>query len=179
MTINHLFSSAAGIAIILAALVLLGAVAAAAKAARRKRSPPEGEWPLVGRPILTKREREWHQAILQACPEHHVFVQVALSQLIALEPGVARPTALRNHFQQLVADFVICKRDYDVMAVIEVDDPSHDRPSRREADERKQKAIECAGFKFMRIPARTRASEAAVRKLLGLPSSEIAEAKLA
>ena len=73
---------------------------------------------------------------------------------VALEPGVARPTALRNHFQQLVADFVICKGDYDVVAVIEVDDASHDRPSRREADERKQKAIECAGFKFMRIPAR-------------------------
>jgi hypothetical protein len=178
MTTNQLFSSAAGFAIIL--LVLLAALAILIVALRRKRSPaPHGEWPLVGRPIMTKREREWHQAILRACPGHHVFAQVALSQLIALEPDVARPMAIRNHFQQLVADFVICKPDYDVVAVIEVDDPSHDRPSRREADVRKQKAIECAGFRFVRIPGRSRASEAAVRQLLGMEPAEPVSAKLA
>jgi hypothetical protein len=178
MAPNQLFSNLAGFAIILA--LLLAALAIVAVVLRRKRSPaPAGEWPLVGRPIMSKREREWHQAMLRACPGHHVFAQVALSQLIALEPDVARPTALRNHFQQLVADFVICKPDYDVLAVIEVDDSSHDRASRRDADGRKQKAIECAGFRFVRIPGRSRASEAAVRQLLGLESAETAAAKLA
>jgi len=179
MTIDHLFNTGAGIAIML--LFVLAALAGAALTGlRRTRSaPPSGEWPLVGRPVLTKREREWHQAMLRACPGHHVFVQVALSQLIALEPDVARPTVLRNHFQQLVADFVICRADYDVVAVIEVDDSSHDRPSRRDSDARKQKAIESAGFRFARIPARCRPSESAVRQLLGLEPADEAKAKLA
>jgi hypothetical protein len=173
MAINHLFS---GLVVFAIMLVVVGVVAGSL---RRKRSAPTGEWPLVGRPILSKREREWHQAMLRACPGHHVFAQVALSQLIALEPDVAKPTALRNHFQQLVADFVICREDYDVVAVIEIDDASHDRPSRRDSDARKQKAIESAGFRFVRIPGRSRATEAAVRQLLGMDPTEAPKAKLA
>ena len=172
MAIDNLFSrGAVAFSIILAVLCIVAA------SVRRKRSAPAGEWPLVGRPILTKCEREWHQAMLRACPGHHVFAQVSLSQLIALEPDVAKPTALRNHFQQLVADFVICRADYDVLAVIEVDDASHERPSRRDSDARKQKAVESAGFRFVRIPSRSRPSESLVRQLLGIEQE--AEAKLA
>ena len=175
MAIDHLFNGGA-----VAFAIILVLICAAALSFRRKRAAhPQGEWPLVGRPIMTKREREWHQALLRACPGHHVFPQVALSQLITLEPDVARPTALRNHFQQLVADFVICGADYDVVAVVEVDDSSHERRARRDADERKQKAIECAGFRFVRIPARCRPCDSTVRQLLGKEPLDVAEAKLA
>jgi Protein of unknown function (DUF2726) len=53
----------------------------------------------------------------------------------------------------LVADFVVCRPDYSVVAVIELDDRSHRSEKAQERDQRKTRAIEAAGLRLVRIPA--------------------------
>ena len=65
----------------------------------------EDQWPVHSRVLLSKSEQQLHRRLLQAFPQHLIFSQVALSQLIGLNPGAAWST--RNRYGQLVADFVI------------------------------------------------------------------------
>jgi hypothetical protein len=86
-------------------------------------------------------------------PDHKIFVQVALSQLIDVPEDHPERQSIRNRFSQLVADFVLCRSDLSVVAVIELDDRSHESAVRQGADARKTKALEDAGLRLVRIAA--------------------------
>jgi len=55
-----------------------------------------------------------------------------------------------NRVNQKSADFVVCKKDFSVLVVIELDDSTHTRPSRRKADGDKERAINDAGLPVLR-----------------------------
>jgi hypothetical protein len=135
-------------------------------AARREVRPAQDPWPLFAKPLLTAREAELYQRLEAMYPEHRIFVQVALSQLLEVVPGTRNRRSLRNQFQQLVADFVLCRRDWTVIAVIELDDASHAAANRQHADRRKTKAIESAGLRLVRIPAGPLPSGAALHRMI-------------
>jgi hypothetical protein len=102
-------------------------------------------------------------------PDHRIFVQVAVSQLIDVPESHPERQSIRNRFSQLVADFVLCRSDLSVMAVIELDDRSHERSVRKDADARKTKALGDAGLRLVRIPAGALPS---VEKLQALVDAE-------
>jgi Protein of unknown function (DUF2726) len=116
-------------------------------------SLPETPWPVAARQLLSNRELSLYQDLNALYPDHKVFVQVALSQLIDVPEDHPERTAIRNRFTQLVADFVLCRQDMSVVAVIELDDGSHRRRDRQYADARKAKTLVDAGVKLVRIPA--------------------------
>jgi hypothetical protein len=156
-----------------AALIALGTavvVAAAVAIQRRQQGIRDADWPVVAKPFLTAREREWHRALISAFPDLHVFAQVSLSQLVDVRKGAPEAVALRNRFRQLVADVVLCSSSYEVQAVIEIDDASHGRSERREADHRKAKALGFAGIKLLRIPPGINPSRDTIRKYVTLGS---------
>jgi hypothetical protein len=161
---THLFTLAALVAVGLA-LVVAGA---AGFRARPQSIHSDADWPVDAMPFLTAREREWHRALVNAFPHFHVFAQVALSQLVDVRKSARASVALRNRFRQLVADVVLCDSSYDVLAVIEIDDASHGRAVRREADNRKAKALGSAGIKLVRIPKGVNPSSEAIRKYVAL-----------
>jgi hypothetical protein len=43
---------------------------------------PDAAWPVAARNLLTQREQSLYQRLLSLYPDHKIFVQVALSQLI-------------------------------------------------------------------------------------------------
>lgn len=112
----------------------------------------EGPWPVYARDLLTPRESEFYGVLCGLYPSHRIFVQVALSQLIDVPEDHPNRMSIRNRFSQLVADFVLCRSDLNVVAVIELDDWSHQRADRQAADARKNKALADAGLKLIRIP---------------------------
>lgn len=116
--------------------------------------------------MLTPRERDFHRLLLSACPDHLVFAQVALSQLIDVKRGVFKRELVRRRYKQLVADFVLCRMDYSIVAVIELDDLSHRRPDRQDADRRKSLAVQSAGLRLLRIPAGPVPNITTLRQLL-------------
>jgi hypothetical protein len=128
---------------------------------------PEEPWPLSARSLLSRRENEFYRNLLALYPNHQIFVQVALSQLINVDRNHPECDSIRARYKQLVADFVLCRADLSIVAVIEVDDRSHERADRRDADARKNKALGDAGIRLVRIPAGQLPSEDTLRALIG------------
>jgi hypothetical protein len=133
-------------------------------------------WPLLAAPVLTAREREFHRLLMSEYPDHLVFVQVALSQLITVIPGVLNAEWIRSRYKQLVADFVLCRMDYSIVAVIELDDSSHQRADRLDADRRKTTAVQSAGLRLVRIPPGPLPDRARLRGLIARDSRRASSA---
>jgi hypothetical protein len=127
---------------------------------------PDAPWPVAARKLLSDREQSLYQRLLSLYPHHKIFVQVALSQLIEVDRNHPERKSIRARYKQLVADFVLCRCDLSVVAVIELDDRSHERADRQRADARKNKALEDAGIRLVRIPAGVLPSENAIRGLV-------------
>jgi hypothetical protein len=123
-------------------------------------------WPVFARAPLTTREQFLYHRLSVMYPEHIILAQVALSQIIDVSPGTPNRQAIRGKFKQLVADFVLCRSDFSIVAVIELDDPSHAQPHRQDADARKTKAVESARLTFVRIPAGPIPSETDLRRVI-------------
>jgi hypothetical protein len=129
-------------------------------------SLPDAPWPVAARNLLTERERSLYHNLLSSYPDHKIFVQVALSQMIGVDRNHPESESIRARYKQLVADFVLCRSDLSVVAVIELDDRSHERGDRQRADARKNKALADAGIRLIRIPAGALPSEDTLRGLV-------------
>src|ERR1700722_6032138 len=127
---------------------------------------PDAPWPVAARNLLSDRENSLYQCLLSLYPDHKLFVQVALSQMIDVPESYPERLSIRNRFSQLVADFVLCRSDLSIVAVIELDDRNHERADRMDADARKNKALADAGIRLVRVPAGTLPSEGALRALV-------------
>lgn len=100
------------------------------------------------RPVLTNFETKMFIRLKKACPQHHVLAQVAFSALIT-----SRDYKLRNKFNRKVTDFVILDQQMDVLAIIELDDPSH--LGKEAEDQQRDEMLFDAGyqvFRYTKIP---------------------------
>src|SRR6267378_593825 len=127
---------------------------------------PDAPWPVAARNLLSAREQSLYQRLLSLYPRHQVFVQVALSQLVDVDHNHPESASIRARYKQLVADFVLCRADLSVVAVIELDDRSHERRDRQDADARKTKALVDAGLRLVRIPAGALPSREKLREII-------------
>jgi hypothetical protein len=114
---------------------------------------PDEPWPVSARDLLSRREKKLYQTLVALYPDHRLLVQVALSQLINIDRNHPQSESIRARYKQLVADFVLCRSDLSVVAVIELDDRTHAWPKRKAADARKNKALADARIRLVRIPA--------------------------
>ena len=107
-------------------------------------------WPLEPkRPLLSEPEQVLYQRLVQALPDHLVFVQVQLLQALRFKRG-EWSSAITNRISQLSLDFLIVRPDTSLVAAIELDDSTHIRGDRRAADARKNHALKSAGIPLLR-----------------------------
>ena len=76
--------------------------------------------PIKGKRIITMNEQPTFLRLLEALPEHIVLAQVAFSAFMT-----AKGYATRNLFNRKVADFVVLDKQFNVVAIVELDDASH------------------------------------------------------
>lgn len=117
------------------------------------------------RPFLTPRESAMLSAIEQILPAHRIHAQVAMGALLRAPRGIGRRTtpADRNAFAQKIVDFVVQDReDGAIVALIEVDDHTHN-PAR---DRARDAMTARAGYRTIRIPARAKPTLPDVRLAL-------------
>jgi very-short-patch-repair endonuclease len=156
---------------LLLGIVLIALGLMAARLAKRA-SSSTSRWPVYAKRLLGEREQVLYWRLCSTFPEHVVLAQVALSQLLGVEKGVVHRQAVGNRFRQLCADFVICKRTFEPVAVIELDGRSHDHPRRQAADERKAAALDSAGVQLIRVNAARIPDEVELKRLLGRDGRE-------
>lgn len=139
-------------------LILLVAVIAFAflafiKLKSQKNSSKE-IWPFYAKKPLSQPEQVLYFRLIQALPEHIILAQVQLSQLLGVKKGNNYQSWL-NRINRMSADFVVCKKDSTIVAVIELDDATHLQTKRQEADAKKDKALNAAEIKIIRWQVKT------------------------
>lgn len=130
-------------------------------------SGPE-RWPFYPRKPLSAVEQILYFRLIKALPDHIVLAQVQLSRLLGVKKG-NNYLAWTNRINRMSADFVVCTKDSTILAVIELDDSSHNAKKRKEADAKKDKALGDAGVNIHRWNVKAIPNEAAIKAALTPP----------
>lgn len=131
-------------------------------------APAAGEhWPVKQkRTLLTNSEKQMFDRLQDALYEHIVLPQVALSQIIECEGGNFGTTW--NKISRKVCDYVVCNKDFSVVAVVELDAWSHKYEKQQQKDADKDSAVTSAGLKMVRFDARNIPRGPEIRERLGV-----------
>ncbi|WP_032812378.1 DUF2726 domain-containing protein [Acinetobacter proteolyticus] len=95
------------------------------------------------RPVITTFESRMFSRLQQAFPQHHVLAQVAFSALITSDHY-----KIRSKFNRKVTDFVVLDQEMNVLAIIELDDPSH--VGKELEDKKRDQMLQEAGYLVLR-----------------------------
>jgi very-short-patch-repair endonuclease len=129
------------------------------------RKDDEPAWPFYARPVLSVPEQVLYHRLVSALPDHIVLAQVQLSRVLGVKKGF-NIQAWNNRINRLSLDFLICEKDARVVAAIELDDCTHARSDRQEADARKVKALTAAGVPLLRWQATALPDVATIRQAI-------------
>lgn len=107
---------------------------------------------LKNKTLLSEREQGCYWRLVEhLSPDFIVLAQVGFSQLLSVKGGTGEQNyALFGTMRQKVADFVVCRKDLSVVAVIELDDSSH--RGKEEQDKKRDAAVRQAGLLAFRLP---------------------------
>ena len=125
-----------GIIIVMALLWLaLGAL--------KKQNNQRERNPIKGKRILTMNEQPTFLRLKEALPENIVLAQVAFSAFMT-----AKGYATRNLFNRKIADFVVLDQHFNIVAIVELDDSSHQGNEAK--DESRDALIAESGYEVIR-----------------------------
>ena len=82
-------------------------------------------WPFYVRKLLSQPEQVLYHRLIHALPEHIVLAQVQVSRVLGVKKGF-NFHEWNNRINRLSYDFVVCGKDSTVIAVIELDDKTHE-----------------------------------------------------
>ena len=152
-----------GTLMVIAIVAVLVLVLSAALASKRKPVPGKTR----GRAFLTANELEFLNRLEAAVPEAKFHSQVAMGAL--LEPAFAKKVdsstymSLRGTFSQKIVDFVAQDRGSGtVLAVIELDDRTHNATK----DHKRDEMLREGGYKVVRWQSTAKPDAAAIREAL-------------
>jgi len=115
------------------------------------------------KPLLTDNELEFFNRLTRALPRYYIFPQVSLGAIMDANPDLSAKQRwiIRSHFDRKIADFIICEpRTLKVIAIIELDDRTHDPQRDRERDD----ITQAAGIRTLRYSSREKPSVAEIAK---------------
>lgn len=141
------------IILLLVFVVVVVIVLALLKAKAQGGGAGDEVWPFYAKKPLSQPEQILYFRLVQALPDHIILAQVQLSRLLGVKKG-NNYQAWSNRINRMSADFVVCNKDSSIVAVIELDDATHEREDRQAADAKKDKALGDAGVQIVRWQAK-------------------------
>jgi hypothetical protein len=150
--------------VLVLALVVLAVLAVAFVMLKRRASSGAGDapWPFYAKKPLTQPEQVLYHRLVAAMPECIVLAQVQLSQVLGVKKGFIFHE-WNNRINRMSLDFLVCLKDSTIVAAVELDDKTHERASRVEADAKKEKALSAAGVALVRWNVSALPDENAIR----------------
>jgi hypothetical protein len=118
--------------------------------------------------LLTPAERSFFGVLGQAIDNDlYIFAKVRLSDLLWLPQGIKNRQSYMNRIQSKHVDFVLCdSATTEPRLLIELDDSSHQRASRRSRDAFLDEAVRRAGLPILHIPVKRSYAAAELRQLI-------------
>lgn len=153
--------------VLIVVLILLAicAVVFVVRKTRASSSASEAPWPFYAKKPLSQPEQVLYHRLLAAMPECIVLAQVQLSRVLGVKKGF-NFREWNNRIDRMSLDFVVCLKDSTIVAAVELDDKTHEKASRIEADAKKQKALSAAGVALVRWNVSALPDENAIRQAL-------------
>ncbi len=147
------------------AVLLLILIARVFLRALAKQRVDAGDWPFTATRPLSRVEQVLYYRLAQTLPDHVVLAQVPLSQFLRVRKG-STWREWHNRISQKSIDFLICDRDFTVVAGIELDDASHDSAIRSKADVTKGRALAAARVPLVRWRTTALPDAATIRSVI-------------
>jgi len=121
-------------------------------------------------PLFSPAERSFYGVIESAVSDsYRVFGKVRIADILTPEKGMSRKN-WQIAFNKISAkhfDYVLCCKDtLKVVAVVELDDKSHKKPSSKKRDNLIQGACESASLTLVRFPAKASYSISEVKEVI-------------
>lgn len=154
------------IAILVIATILV-LLAASLLPKKRSKLKPLSQLKLQSRRPLTAREQQMFFRLTETLTDCTVFAQMPLAALLT-----ATDRQDRNRFDRKIADFLICTKTLTPIAVIELDDNTHN--NKQTADTERDAMLRNAGYQTIRYRDIPRADqirhdiENAFKKIAGI-----------
>ena len=145
-------------------VVVIVVVAALIVVSKAKKGAGTGDapWPIYAKKPLSSPEQVLYFRLCKALPEHIVLAQVGLGRILGVKKGNNFGEWF-NRIDRMSADFVLCSKDLTIVAVIELDDASHQKAERQAADAKKDKALTSAGIRIVRWHVKSIPDETAIK----------------
>lgn len=118
------------------------------RAAARQRKGGD-DWPYIVHKPLSRVEQILYYRMVQTLPDQVVLAQVPLSGFLRVRKGRTW-REWHNRISQKSVDFLVCERDFTIIAAVELDDASHDSARRSAADATKSRALAAARVPLVR-----------------------------
>ncbi len=153
MTVPQIPTEAAALAILAVLLVLWLLF--------RKRKPWLAH--IRNKSLLTENELEFFQRLTRALPRYYIFPQVSLGAILDANPDLPAKQrwVIRSHCARKIPHFIICEPlPLNVLAIIELDDRTHDARRDRERDA----ITQAAGIRTLRYSSREKPSVSEIAK---------------
>jgi hypothetical protein len=128
-------------------------------------------WPYYKKRPLSFPEQNLYFKLVRALPNNVILAQVQLSRIIGVKSN-AGFNEWNNKINRMSLDYVVCKKDFSIVAAIELDDSSHEREDRIIADRKKNKALNDAGITLYRWSIKNIPSEEKIKELLNTETNE-------
>lgn len=103
--------------------------------------------------IMTKTEIQFFEILKQTLNEYYIFTQVCTSAILkATSRNHSNFLKAKNTYNRTFIDFVICDENLEIIALIELDDKTHD--NKKEKDTIRDYITAKAGYKTIRFDCR-------------------------
>ena len=150
--------------LVLIIIVIIAAISSLKKKSKSKNLEKKS-WPFYAKKPLTNPEQILYYRLIDALPENIVLSQVQLSRFLGVKKGF-NFNEWNNRINRMSIDFLICLKDSSIVAAIELDDKTHEREDRIQADEKKNKALADAGVRLIRWNVKNMPNTEAIKKEL-------------
>lgn len=164
----HSLTSA--LTLLLVIVAVAGTLAALIVIKKRSETGVNKQWPFYVKRPLTSPEQILLHRLVDALPGHIILAQVQVSRVLGVKKG-HNFANWNNRISQLSYDYVICDKSAGVIAVVELDDNSHNAPRRAAADAKKEKATLDAGVKLIRWRVSALPDDATIHTALKQPTT--------
>ena len=109
----------------------------------------------LNQPIFSQKEGYFYRDVRPIADKLGliVFTKVRLADLLTVPKGTKDYTKWFNRIKAKHVDFVFVDREYNIKLLVEVDDPTHNRPDRQARDEAVDEMFRQVGMEVLHLRA--------------------------
>ncbi len=131
----------------------------------QKNTAPQSNYSYKQKTLMTDNEYEFLNRLISAFPNHYIFPQVSMGAIMDVATADnKRIQAGRNTFNRKIIDYIIYSKDKKIVAIIELDDKTHNK----DKDDKRDAMLLQAKYNLYRFDSRKKPTVEELKNLIKL-----------